>query len=397
MALYSYKVKDSAGRTRTGTLEAENERQAAAMIREAGGFPMDIRLASGAQPQTSDGSAGSPVARYLIHPFWTGVSLRGLMFFFRQLATMLAAGMSLSEALRNISERMHGSLGRIVRAAHARVQSGGKLSDEMIRHPRVFAPLQVSLIRAGEQSGLLEPMADRIASHIEFEINIRRRIITATLYPMLILLFMFLFPALIALVTDGVQAAAWIVWGQFQMFGIPILIILIVCKFLFQFNQVRLVWDVVKIQPPVLGTMARKIAMSRFSRSLALMYSSGVPIGQSVSISADACANIAISRSIKRVIPAINDGQPLTESLQKTGMMLPVVLDMLDVGEKTGGYDVTLQKVAEYMDDEVNTTLRKLPIVLFVLMMLLAGVLAGIQIIAGYIGYVNQITKMGAP
>ncbi|MEN6357236.1 MAG: type II secretion system F family protein [Armatimonadota bacterium] len=395
MAIYSYKVKDRAGNTRTGTLEADDEHQAAAMIREAGGFPMEIRPAKSSRSASSEGPSGNVFLHYLVYPFWTGISLRSLLFFYRQLTTTLAAGMSLSESLRGIGQRARGPLGRIARMMQARVQNGGPLSEEMSRHAHVFAPLDIALIRAGEQSGLLEPMADRIASHLEFEITVRRRIITATFYPVLVLLLIFFEPALIALVVDSAQAAAHIVWAQFRMIGIPILIALIVCRFLFQYKPVRYAWDIVKIQPPILGTMARKIAMSRFSKTLALLYSSGVPIAQAVSISADACANVAIGGRVKKVIPALNNGQSLAKSLQETGMLLPVVVDMLDIGEKTGSYDDTLQKVAEYMDDETKTTLRKLPVVLFVLMMLVAGFFTYVQVSGGYTQYVHQTMESG--
>lgn len=366
------------------------------MIREAGGFPMEIRPVRPSRDVSGKSTLGSAFLRYFVYPYWTGISLRSLLFFYRQLTTMLSAGMSLSEALRGIGQRARGPMGHIVRKMHSHVQSGGRLSDEMSRHTQAFGPLDIALIRAGEQSGLLEPMADRVASHIESEITLRRRVITALLYPCLILLLIFFFPALIALVVHGAQAGALVMWAQFQMIGIPILVILIVCRFLFQFKPVRCAWDVVKIQPPVLGTMARKIAMSRFSKTLALMYSSGVPIAQAVSISADACANIAIGGSIKKVIPALNNGQSLAKSLQETGMMLPEVVDMLDIGEKTGSYDETLQKIAEYMDDETKTTLRKLPIVLFVLMMVIAGMLTYLTVLGGYTSYINQVYKLGS-
>ena len=389
MATYSYRVKDRAGNTRTGTLEAKDERHAASMIREAGGYPMDIRLVHEINI-SSDALASSAFARYIIHPIWTGISIKALLFFYRQLATMLGAGMSLSEALRSVSERARGPIGRIVRQMHSRVQTGGRLSDEMIKHPRVFAPLQVSLIRAGEQSGLLEQMANKIASHLEFEIGLRRKITTAILYPMLILLFIAVEPAIIVLVLDGFQACLKVLYGEFKMFGVPLIIMIIAFKLLFQFSAVRFMWDLVKIQPPILGTVARKIAMARFSSVLALLYSSGVPIAQAVSISADACANIAIGHSLKQTIPAINNGESLTDSLGKTKMLLPAVVDMLYVGEKSGSYDLTLNKVADYMEDEANTTLKKLPVMLFVIMMIIAGIIAGMQIIGGYSGYVNK-------
>ena len=151
---------------------------------------MEIRPAHGARPGPSTALAGNVFVRYLIHPLWTGVNIRHLMFFFRQLETLLSAGMSLSEALRSIQGRSGGPMAGILRGAQSRVQAGGRLSDEMARHPRVFAELQVSLVRAGEESGMLETMAGRIASYLEYEMTIRRRVAMATFYPFLLVIFL---------------------------------------------------------------------------------------------------------------------------------------------------------------------------------------------------------------
>ena len=140
-----------------------------------------------------------------------------------------------------------------------------------------------------------------------------------------------------------------------------------------QFEACRLIWDSVKTAPPILGTCARKIAMSRFAKALAVMYSSGVQMSQSLAVAADACANVAIARSVKQAIPAIQSGRSLTETLSKTHVVMPMVLDMLAIGEKTGSMDNTLEKVSNYMDDEVNATLHKLPIVLVVLAIIVLG------------------------
>ena len=202
MPTFSYKVKDRSGNTRTGTLDAESEQAAASMIREAGGFPMEIRPVASAAPssQPTDGEAGNGIARYRLYPLWTGVNIRALVFFYRQLATLLGAGMPLSEALRSVNTRMGGTLSRIVARAHVRVQAGGRLSDELSRYPKVFAPLQVSLIRIGESGGLMEGMLDRLASYLEYEMEVRRRIAKAIFYPILVMLFIVVKPALITLV-----------------------------------------------------------------------------------------------------------------------------------------------------------------------------------------------------
>ncbi len=393
MPVFDYKVKDRAGKTRTGQLEAESERAAAAMIREAGGLPMEIRPAHGARPGPSTALAGNVFVRYLIHPLWTGVNIRHLMFFFRQLETLLSAGMSLSEALRSIQGRSGGPMAGILRGAQSRVQAGGRLSDEMARHPRVFAELQVSLVRAGEESGMLETMAGRIASYLEYEMTIRRRVAMATFYPFLLVIFLIIKPAVVAYFTQTSDAAWAVLTASLKTYGVALIAFIVLAKLVMQFRPARLVWDAIKIQPPILGTVARKIAMSRFCKALALLYSSGIPVTRAVAIAAEASANIAIGNMLKRAIPALNQGHPLTDSLQRTGAVLPVVLEMMAIGDKTGSYDAVLQKVADYMDDEADATIQKLSIALFVGMIVFVGVLIASDVLKQMLGYFGGIEK----
>lgn len=379
-----------AGNTITGTIEADDERQAAGKIREKGALPMDIRLAAGVGAM-QDRPAGSVVARYLIYPLWTGVNIRALLFFFRQMAALLGAGMPLSEALRSVESRQRGRLRRIVHDMHQRVIRGGRLSEEMARHPRVFSRLQLSLVRVGESGGFLEQMMDRIASYLEYELSVRRRIVLAMFYPVLIFLFILFKDIGVAFILGGARAGLPMLLGVLRQVGLPLVGIIVGLKLVMQFDTARYVWDFVKMLPPILGTAARKVAMSRFSRALAMLYSAGLSLSEAVSTAADACANVAAAKGIKRAVGAIQAGESLTLSLQRTGVVMPMVLDMLSTGEKTGNLDAVLQKVADYMDEEVDATIHKVGIGLFVLMILIAGVIVLMQVIGFYSGYFNKL------
>jgi type II secretory pathway component PulF len=180
-----------------------------------------------------------------------------------------------------------------------------------------------------------------------------------------------------------------------ELFKIALLFIgiIIVFKLLFQFHTMRLIWDTVKIVPPVIGTAANKIAMSRFCRAMAVVYSAGMAADEAVNIASDATGNLAIARKLKYAIPAIQSGQGLTESLIRTGAIMPMVLDMLTTGEKAGSIDAVLQKVADYMDDETDSTLHKVGIALFILMILIAGIVVMKIVIDFYMKYVNGIAN----
>lgn len=390
MPTFSYRAKDKGGATVSGEIEAVDERAAAAAIREAGRLPMDIHPTEYAAGCAQDGpEAGSWLARRFVYPLWTGVNIRALAIFYRQLATLLGSGMSLSEALASVGSRTRGRLGRIVGEAIDNVRSGGALSATMARHPRVFGGLQIGLIRAGESGGLLESMADRIASYLEYELGIRRRIAKITFYPIVVFVFIVLMPHVPVLVLNGGAAFLASLWSSVRLWLPYAVLAIVVLKLLFQFESVRLVWDYIKIQPPILGTMARKTAMSRFGRALAVLYSAGMQISEAVSVSAEACANVAIGRGIRSAVPAIRSGRGLTESLAKTGMIMPMVTDTLSTGEKTGNMDAVLQKAADYMDDEVDATIQKTGVVLFVLMILAAGAVVLRMAIGFYSGYLS--------
>ncbi len=170
-----------------------------------------------------------------------------------------------------------------------------------------------------------------------------------------------------------------------------LIVLVVALKIVMQFETSRLIWDFVKTIPPVIGTCARKIAMSRFSRALAVAYSAGLPMSQAVAVAADASANVAISRAIRRAVPALQSGRGLTETLARTHVVMPMVVDMLATGEKTGSMDKVLEKVSDYMDDEVHATIFKLSIALTVLAILVLGGVVLVICIGSYTNYFKSI------
>ncbi|MCE5197872.1 MAG: type II secretion system F family protein [Armatimonadota bacterium] len=387
MPTFEYKVKDSKGNTRTGTVEAADERQVAVMIREAGGLPMEI------WPVRGKTLRGPGIRGWLIDPIWTGVNIKQLALFYRQLTTLLGSGMSLSEALDSVGSRMYGRFYKIITQASAHVRDGGRLSDVMCLYPRVFNRMQISLIRAGESGGLLESMTGRVASYLEYEISIRTQISKIVFYPFAIFFFIVITPHVPALFLSGFNAFYESLWGSVRVWLPWIAIGFVALKFLLQIEAFRMVWDVIKIQPPVLGMMAHKIAISRFCRAISSLYVAGMSMAEAVDISADACANVFIGNSIKRAIPSIQRGNKLTESLASTRVVMPIVLDMLSTGEKTGDMDVVLTKVADYMDDEVDMTIHKSGIVLFIILILVAAWIVLQMSVGAYSDFMKNTTK----
>lgn len=400
MPSFDYKAKNRMGETIVGVVDAIDERSAAGAVREMGLLPMDVRPAKGARvPKAQTVEAGNAVERYLISPLWTGVNIKALAVFYRQMHTLLGSGMSLSEALGSIGRRQRGRLGVIVHEMQDNIMSGGLLSNTMRRYPKVFSRLQISLIRAGESGGLLEPMIDRIASYLEYELKIRALVAKATIHPTItfilaVMVFLFL-PHAEILVNKGFGPFWSIVGPQLAMCFFAVLGLIVIAKLVFQFDFARTVWDSMKLYVPGAGGTARKIAMSRFSRAMAVLYAAGISITESVDIASDACANLYLGGRMKYAIPSLQSGQGITESLARTDAVSPMVLDMLAVGEKSGSQDAVLQKVSDYMDDEVDASMHKLSIALFVVMLLAAGVLVGYVVIEFWQKFYGQVSRVG--
>ncbi len=397
MPIYDYRAKDKAGNTITGTLTADDEHAAADMIRELGHLPMEIRKAHVVAKTQKNDKEGSAFARYIIYPLWTGVNIKMLALFYRQLATMLNAGMSLSESLRSQENRARGRFRVILAEMRENVSSGGRLSETMVRYPNVFSSLQIALVRAGESGGLIERMIDRIAIYLEYELKVRSLVVKAMIYPSVILVFAGLMyvclPNVSVLMNAGFKPFIAIVGPTLLHVIIGVVAVFVVFRLVFQFYAPRFIWDCFKVNIPLVGGNARKIAMSRFSRALAVLYASGMSLVESVSIAADASGNLFVGRAVKYAVPTIQSGQGLTESLARTKVVSPVVLDMLTVGERSGSIDAVLEKVADYMDDEVDAAIHKISIALFVTSILVAAVIVCYIAANFYLGYFGKMLE----
>lgn len=383
MANFIYRAKDKAGNTVDGNLDAIDRQEAANKIREMGYWPLEVREQA-EKRAAKGGSLG------FISPIWTGASLRAQAVFFRQLATMLQSGMMLSESLESLSrQRGMGRLPRIAGEAATHIRSGGRFSEILESYGAVFSGIQLGLIKAGETGGMLDSMIDRIATYLERELELRRKLSRITFYPKLIFLMIFLMPSALGLITASKTPI-----DVFRyIFGLFLLVIAlyVAAKILLAIPPIRFGWDLFKISFPVLGAVSRKLAMSRFSTALSVMYSAGMPISQAVAISSTAVGNVILRRAIASSVPELQRGGQLTAALGRTGKVPDLVLSMIATGERTGNLDVTLNKVSDYYDNEAATTLEKTGYLLFVLLILIAGILVLRTLVGFYGGYFSSL------
>ena len=419
--LYSYQAKDQSGRTVTGALDADSERQAAQEIRDMGYFPMRLAPQPGGgivSPSPGAGYAGqsgsealngtagllprkkmSPglwLMAHLVFPLFSGVSLRDMALMYRQFAAMLGAGVPIYQCLTSLTQQSgNGTLRRHLRRITSCVQEGEMLTVAMGEAPWIFNDFQRAMISAGEVSGRLDVMMGRLSSALEQEYTLRNNIKKEMFEPIATLLASFLLPPLVLVVVDH-NMHAYLVTAVYPLVDTAavVLAIYVVGKLLSQF---KFVFDAIIYALPGIGGAVRMIAVARFARSMASLYASGVSIPQSIRYSAAATGNEFLSRRMSSAIPSIMGGRGIAESLAATRVFPPMVVSMLSTGEQTGGLDMTMDKVAEYYEAEAVVRLHQLIVTLRTLALILGGIRVLMILIQFYGGYASQLNTLSNP
>jgi type IV pilus assembly protein PilC len=334
------------------------------------------------------------------------VKAKSLQVFSRQFATMIEAGLSVVSALVILEEQTDDkALAEVVVDVREQVEAGALLSEAMGRHPAVFNRLYVAMVEAGEAAGVLDLVLDRVATQIEKEEKIRRRVKGAMIYPSVVLVFatlvlvgmiMFLVPVFVKIfdqlggdlptLTQWVLKASNLLRGYW--FIIFPLIALVIWAF-FRWKRTasgRQAWDRFKLRIPMqIGIVVRKIAMARFSRTLATLVGSGVDIIKALEITAQTSGNWVVEEQTLEMRARVQEGVPIAQPLIESSVFPPMVGQMVKIGEETGELEKMLDKVADFYEDEVDASISALTSIIEPLMMVGVGAMVGIIIIAMYL------------
>jgi type IV pilus assembly protein PilC len=395
---YEYKVRDRAGNLVSGQLIGDSEGLVMTKLREMGMTPIEVKKANAGLKMEINLRPGR-------------VKLKDLAVFSRQFATMVNSGLPILRALSILSDQTQNKeLQKVLVQVRLDVEQGASLSGAMERHPKAFSDLYVAMVKAGETGGVLDNVLLRLADNIEKEVELRRKVKSAMTYPvvvvllvMLILSAMLLFvvpqfksiyaqlggdlplPTRILLSVSNAVRTYWYVFALF-MFGM-----------IFAFRRYkrtdrgRAQMDAVKLRIPVFGGLFHKTALSRFSSTLGMLLRSGVPILQALDIVADTVDNRVISRAVGDVQEAVRGGESMAKPLSRHKVFPPMVVQMLAVGEETGGVDTMLDKVAEFYNSEVSASVDALTSLIEPLMIAIIGGAVGAAVIALYMPMFNII------
>jgi type IV pilus assembly protein PilC len=394
---FEYSVRDRRGKLVGGKLEAPSEAALVQKLVGMGFAPISVR------------EANKGMSREITLPGGNRVKLKDLAVMSRQFATMINSGLSLIRALSILAEQTENkTLGRTLGEVRTAVEAGQSLSSAFAKHPKVFPPLVVNMVRAGEVGGFLDKVLLQIAANFEAEVKLRGKIKSAMTYPVVVFvmaiiavigMLLFIVPIFAKMFSDlggklpvPTQILVNLSDGL-RLFAPVLLVVLVVGSVVWgrvrHQDRVRRAVDPLKLRMPVFGPLFQKVAISRFSRNLGTMMSSGVPILQSLEIVGDTAGNVVLRDAAVAVQESVRRGESLAGPLSQHSVFPPMVVQMLAVGEDTGAIDTMLMKVSDFYDAEVEATTEALTSLIEPLMIAVLGTVIGGMIIALYMPIFN--------
>lgn len=393
MPQYVYKARDPKGQMVRGTLDADNEQAVRNRLREKNYIVTSIATKSKSL------NVGEMISSF------QKVKTKSLAIFSRQFSTMVSAGLSLVRAL-DILERQADDkkLKEVIHDVRIRVEGGSALAEAFAAHPATFSELYINLTHAGEVGGVLDGTLARVAEFLEKDQALRTKVKSAMTYPTIVFIlamgigfFMLTFvvpsfakvfegldvkmPAMTQFLLDLSNAIKRF-WYVFIAFAVGFIIFF---RYYTSTPRGKYHWHQVLLRIPVLGMLNRKVTVSRFTRTLGTLLSSGVPVMQALDVTSKAAGNKVVEKAIESVRASIREGETISVPMEASGIFPPMVTQMIAVGEETGSLDAMLDKISEFYDMEVEATLEALTALIEPLLILFMGGMVGFFVIAMFL------------
>ena len=399
MSTYNYAVRDRAGKVVKGKLDGDSKDAVQAKLVQMGYIILEL------DQQGSLAGLGSL-------KFGTGVKPKDITIFARQFSTMINAGLSLTKCLSILAAQTESAGLREVIAQIAKdVESGQSLSDSLAKHPKVFPPIFVNMVRAGETGGVLDEVLNRVADHFEAEQKLKGKIKSAMTYPLAMgRLVLVVLAAMMIFVVPTFEKMFSDMGGKLpfmtQMLvdisdfvagfgGVVVVVAIVGAIALFKWwskGPGKTIWDGAKLNMPVFGSLIRKISLAKFTRTFGTLVSAGVPILSALDIVADTAGNQVVANAVKTARSAIKEGETIAKPLSESKVFPSMLVQMIAVGEETGALDTMLNKIADFYDEEVATAVDGLTSLIEPLMMASLGIIVGGMVIALYLPMFTIIT-----
>ena len=433
MAKFKYVAVDSKGKETQGEVEGDSQAVAIAKVREMQLYPTKLiplgdkkpekksdktpqRAVPGAARVTK--SKSSKMSMEIKMPaFLAKVKTKQLMTFTRQLATLIDAGLPLLRGLQIIvRQEKNPLLKQTTKELAESIEGGSTFAEALASHPKIFNKLYVNMVRAGEIGGVLDTVLMRLAEFMEKAQKIKSKVTGAMVYPVVVLvmalgillfLMTFIVPkfadifkdllegASLPPLTQMVMAVSDALTKQLPYVAIGVVVLIIGIRMIAKTGPGRLAMDKFKLKMPIFGVLVQKTAISRFTRTLGTLMSSGVPVLQALSIVKETSGNEALGRAIQVVHDSVKEGENMAPPIESTKIFPPMVTGMVEVGEETGKLPEMLMKIADSYDDDVDATVQGLTSIIEPLLIIFLALIVGTIVIALFLPLISIIQKLG--
>ena len=430
MATFQYIAKDSAGNETRGTIEAGDRNGAIAAVRAQGLFPTALGEVKGAAPvaapKKGKAPAKAPAKSAMKKDIKINIKLPGflkgriktkvLTQFTRQLATLVNAGLPLMRGLEVLKRQMKDpQMKDALEGITENIAAGGTFSEALTAYPKIFDNLYINMVKAGEAGGVLEVVLGRLAEFAEKAEKIKNKVKGAMIYPCVVLvaavgitwfLLVMVIPkfkqvfndmlggASLPAITEMVIQASEFMQHNGLMIGAVVFAIIVIFKIVGKTEKGAYFFDVLKLKMPVTGTLAQRSAVSKFTRTLGTLLSSGVPILQSLSITRDTTGNRVLMNAIQNVHDAVKEGESMTQPLASCKVFPPMVVSMVEVGEETGALADMLTRIANTYDDEVDNAVAGMTAAIEPALIIVLAVVVGTIVIAMFLPMIKIISSV---
>lgn len=430
MATFQYIAKDAAGNETRGQIEAGDRSSAIAAVRAQGLFPTALGevksapAASSPAPKAKKGKAPKPAAKPAAKPkdiklpSWMRgkVKTKVLTQFTRQLATLVNAGLPLMRGIDVLKRQMKDpQMVEALNGISENIAAGGTFSESLTQYPKIFDKLYVNMVKAGEAGGVLEVVLGRLAEFAEKSEKIANKVKGAMIYPIVVLvaavgitgfLLVAVIPKFKQVFNDMLGGKALPAITQYVMDAsefvqhnglliVAIIAAFVVAKKIFGKTEVgAYFYDVCQLKAPVIGTLAQRTAVSRVTRTLGTLLSSGVPILQSLVIVRDTTGNRVVSKALQDVHDAVKEGEGMTQPLSQCSVFPPMVVSMVEVGEETGALADMLTRIANTYDDEVDNAVAGMTAAIEPALIIVLAVVVGTIVTAMFLPMIDIISSV---
>ncbi|MBC8262140.1 MAG: type II secretion system F family protein [Planctomycetia bacterium] len=413
MKNYDYKSRNPQGKSVTGVIEAETESEAIQELRRRG---LTVTSIQGNKSFKKKGKLSFSLPNFStsVNSLSKRIPRKEIVPVARQLATMFESGIPLVESLEVIEEQCDNeNLKSVLGDIASEVRQGKDFSHALSRHPKVFDNIFINMIKAGEASGQLDDVLDRLATHMEESEELKGEIKSAMTYPVVSLvmiccislgLLVFVLPQFrdifdslkqdMPILTEAVMNLSDLAQSNFGLILFSVLGSILGTRMLINTHRVRRVWDALILRIPIFGPLMQKTIVSRFSGTFATLIRSGVPILGALEIVSKTTGNVHYSEAIEKSAEAVRQGENLGNPLSRTKRFPPMVCRMIAIGERSGSLEQLLEKVSQFYDSEVRSTVKQLTSLIEPFLILIMGGVVGTMVLAMFLPLLQMIGNM---